>query len=108
MDRPEFKLNSDIVKLLLNNILSYIKIGVKSLALIGGETLIWLDLNISGFQERETVRSAASSRQGGDRAPGVDRQIAHLSALLAESEAQNGRLEKLTEVGKDTRFNKKI
>ena len=40
MDRPEFKLNSDIVKLLLNNILSYIKIGVKSLALIGGETLI--------------------------------------------------------------------
>jgi hypothetical protein len=43
--------------------------------------------------ERETLRSASSSRQGG-----ADRQIAHLSALLADSEAQNSRLEKLAEV----------
>ena len=55
---------------------------------------------IPGFQDRERVRSTASSRQGAgaDRVPGNDRQISHLSALLAESEAQNGRLEKLTEV----------
>jgi CelD/BcsL family acetyltransferase involved in cellulose biosynthesis len=55
--------------------------------------------------ERDSQRSASSSRQGGPTATaaaaaasGADRQIAHLSALLAESEAQNSRLEKLSEV----------
>lgn len=50
----------------------------------------------AGWEERGVSRSAASSRQGGP-----DRQLTHLSTLLAESEAQNGRLEKLTEVLKE-------
>jgi hypothetical protein len=53
--------------------------------------------------EPEVSRSTASSRQGdrqlaGSRQAGAERQLSHLSALLSESEAQNERLEKLTEV----------
>lgn len=53
--------------------------------------------------EPEASRSTASSRQGdrqlaGSRQAGAERQLSHLSALLSESEAQNERLEKLTEV----------
>jgi len=44
----------------------------------------------------EDLRSASSSRAGG-----ADRQVSHLAALLSESEAQNSRLEKLTEVLKE-------
>jgi len=44
----------------------------------------------------EEVRGGAGSRVGG-----ADRQISHLAALLAEAEAQNTRLEKLTEVLKE-------
>jgi len=63
----------------------------------------------SGFLDSDVIRSAASSRQGGggdrtlagSRQSGADRQMAHLSALLSESEAQNERLEKLTEVLKE-------
>jgi len=40
---------------------------------------------------------STSSRQAG----GVDRQVRHLASLLSESEAQNSRLEKLTEVLKE-------
>merc|ERR1719278_1479246 len=35
------------------------------------------------------------------RAAGTEKQISHMAALLAESEAQNTRLEKLTEVLKE-------
>merc|ERR1711936_1350868 len=42
------------------------------------------------------LRSTSSSRAGG-----ADRQVSHLAALLSESEAQNSRLEKLTEVLKE-------
>ena len=42
------------------------------------------------------MRGGAGSRVGG-----ADRQISHLAALLAEAEAQNTRLEKLTEVLKE-------
>ena len=52
-----------------------------------------------GSVDRETGRSSASSRQGaGDRSAGAERQLTHLSTLLAESEDHNSRLEKLTEV----------
>jgi chromosome segregation ATPase len=44
----------------------------------------------------EDLRSTSSSRAGG-----ADRQVSHLAALLSESEAQNSRLEKLTEVLKE-------
>jgi len=44
----------------------------------------------------EDLRSTSSSRVGG-----ADRQVCHLAALLSESEAQNSRLEKLTEVLKE-------
>merc|ERR1711872_627117 len=44
----------------------------------------------------EELRSTSSSRAGG-----ADRQVSHLAALLSESEAQNSRLEKLTEVLKE-------
>ena len=40
---------------------------------------------------------STSSRQAG----GVDRQVRHIASLLSESEAQNSRLEKLTEVLKE-------
>merc|ERR1711892_853959 len=44
----------------------------------------------------EELRSTSSSRAGG-----ADRQVSHLAALLSESEAQNSRLEKLTDVLKE-------
>eukprot|EP00092_Neocalanus_flemingeri_P096298 GFUD01122575.1.p1 GENE.GFUD01122575.1~~GFUD01122575.1.p1 ORF type:complete len:1513 (+),score=587.82 GFUD01122575.1:87-4625(+) len=44
----------------------------------------------------EGLRSNSGSRVGG-----ADRQVSHLAALLSESEAQNSRLEKLTEVLKE-------
>jgi len=49
------------------------------------------------------LRSTSSSRAGvgGGGVQGPERQVAHLAALLAESEAQNSRLEKLTEVLKE-------
>ena len=42
------------------------------------------------------MRSESASRAGG-----VEKQIGHMAALLAESEAHNSRLEKLTEVLKE-------
>lgn len=44
----------------------------------------------------EEIRSTCTSRSGG-----VEKQLGHMAALLAESEAQNTRLEKLTEVLKE-------
>merc|ERR1719158_851886 len=44
----------------------------------------------------EGLRSSNSSRIGG-----AEKQVTHLAALLSESEAQNSRLEKLTEVLKE-------
>jgi len=44
----------------------------------------------------EGLRSSSNSRAGG-----ADRQVSHLAALLSESEAQNSRLDKLTEVLKE-------
>ena len=44
----------------------------------------------------DEIRSTATSRAGG-----VEKQLGHMAALLAESEAHNTRLEKLTEVLKE-------
>ena len=44
----------------------------------------------------DELRSSSTSRTGG-----VERQLGHMAALLSESEAQNTRLEKLTEVLKE-------
>jgi len=49
-----------------------------------------------GSGSRQSDRTQASSRQGG-----ADRQVANLSVLLSESEAQNARLEKLAEALKE-------
>ena len=44
----------------------------------------------------EEIRSSSTSRAGG-----AEKQISHMAALLAESEAHNSRLDKLTEVLKE-------
>ena len=53
-------------------------------------------MNVLLEATHEEPRSNTSSRVGG-----ADRQVSHLAALLSESEAQNSRLEKLTEVLKE-------
>ena len=55
-------------------------------------------LNLIIFVENmsEEIRSTCTSRAGG-----VEKQLGHMAALLAESESHNTRLEKLTEVLKE-------